>query len=189
MPPGAAGRRARVRHAAARHAGAAVVIAAARVRALVALLLCLAARSLAAQQQAWIMGPQAKLGLQELWATSLTVRREQVACLGGAVRADTVLVDRIKPVNEASDSLTASAQLSLTLCAPPEWIGTVHSHVRSTDDESPASRFSAGDRAVMSEWTARWGGQGAFCLVYSARNLHCEVYPPRRPPTAAGDTT
>ena len=43
--------------------------------------------------------------------------------------------------------------------------------------------------AVMSEWTTRWGGQGAFCLVYSERNMHCEVYPPRRIQPATGDTT
>jgi len=174
--------------AAARRAGAAVAIAAAERRALVAILLCLPARSLTAQQQAWVMGPPAKLALQELWATSLTARREQVACLGGTIGPDTVLVTRIKPVLEPSDSLTASAQLSLATCAPPEWIGTVHSHVRSTDDDAPASRFSPGDRAVMSEWTTRWGGQRAFCLVYSERNMHCEVYPPRRSQPAAGDT-
>ena len=174
--------------AAARPDGAAVGIAAAERRALVALLLCLPARSLTAQQQAWVMGSDAKLAVQALWATTLTVRREQVACLGGTIGRDTVLVTRIKPVNEPSDSLTASAGLSLTTCMPPEWIGTVHSHVRSTDDDAPASRFSPGDRAVMSEWTTRWGGQGAFCLVYSERNMHCEVYPPRRSQPAAGDT-
>ena len=174
---------------AARPAEAAVAIAAAERRALVALLLCLPARSMIAQQQAWVMGPQAKLALQQLWAASLTARREQVACLGGSISPDSVIVNRIKLLNEPSDSLTASAGLSLATCAPPEWMGTVHSHVRSTDDEAPATRFSPGDRAVMSEWTTRWGSRGAFCLVYSERNMHCEVYPPRRSPAAAGDTT
>jgi hypothetical protein len=142
-----------------------------------------------AQQQAWVMGPQAKLALQQLGAASLTARREQVACLGGSISPDSVIVNRIKLLNEPSDSLTASAGLSLATCAPPEWMGTVHSHVRSTDDEAPATRFSPGDRAVMSEWTTRWGGRGAFCLVYSERNMHCEVYPPRRSSPAAGDST
>ncbi len=132
---------------AARPGGAAVGIAAAERRALVAILFCLPVRSLTAQQQAWVMGPQAKLALQELWATSLTMRREQVACLGGTVGPDSVVVTRIKPVNEPSDSLNASAQISLATCAPPEWIGTVHSHVRSTDAAAPASRFSPEDRA------------------------------------------
>ena len=165
----------------------AVAIAAARAGALVATLVCLAARGLIAQQAAWVMAPQAKLALQQLWATSLTMRREQVACLGGTIGPDTVLVNQLRPVEEPSDSLTASAQQSLATCAPPEWMGTVHSHVRSTDDESPASRFSPGDRAVMSAWTSRWGGRGAFCLVYSERNMHCEVYPPRlSQPTSGG---
>jgi hypothetical protein len=174
---------------AARPGGAAVGIAAAERCALVAILFCLPVRSLTAQQQAWVMGPQAKLALQELWATSLTMRREQVACLGGTVGPDSVVVTRIKPVNEPSDSLNASAQISLATCAPPEWIGTVHSHVRSTDAAAPASRFSPEDRRVMSAWTTRWGGQGAFCLVYSESNMHCEVYPPRRSSPAAGDST
>lgn len=173
---------------AAHRAGVAVAIAAARTRAFVAILSCLAARSLTAQQAAWVMAPQAKLGLQELWAMSLTARREQVACLGGLIRPDTVFLNRLKLVDEPSDSLTASAQLSLETCSPPEWIGTVHSHVRSTDDASPATRFSPGDRAVMSEWTARSGGQGAFCLVYSERNMHCEVYPARRGGPVARDS-
>lgn len=135
------------------------------------------------------MAPPAKLALQQLWATSLTTRREQVACLGGTLGPDTVLVTRIKPVNEPSDSLNASADLSLAACSPPEWMGTVHSHVRSTDDDAPAGRFSSDDRSVMSAWTRRWGGQGAFCLVYSERNMHCEVYPPHRTQPATGDTT
>lgn len=166
-----------------------VGIAAAEARALGATILFgLVARPGAAQQASWVMGPQAKLGVQELWAQSSAARREQVACLGGLLGADTVLVNRLRPVDESSDSLNASAQLSLATCAPPEWIGVVHTHVRSTDDETPASRFSPGDRAVMSEWTQRWGGQGAFCLAYSAQNMHCEVYPPRRNGPAPGDS-
>ncbi len=173
------------RAAAARPGVVAVGIAAAEARALGAvLLLGLVARPAIAQQAAWVVGPEAKLGLQQLWATSLGLRREQVACIGGSITPDTVRVIRLRPVEEYSDSLTASAQASLATCSPPEWIGMVHSHVRSTDDDAPASRFSPGDRAVMSEWSQRWGGQGAFCIVYSAQNLHCEVYPPRHARTA-----
>lgn len=178
------------RAAAARPGAVAVGIAAAEARALGAMvLLGLVVRPVAAQQAAWVVGPEAKLGLQQLWATSLGVRREQVACIGGGIAPDTVRVVRLRPVEDYSDSLTASAQASLATCVPPEWIGMVHSHVRSTDDDTPASRFSPGDRAVMSEWTQRWGGQGAFCIVYSAQNLHCEVYPPRHARPAAEDST
>ncbi len=158
----------------------AVAIAAGARTSLAGLALLALAGTAGAQQASWVMGPAAKQGLQELWALSLTTRREQVACLGGVIGSDIVQVTRILQLDEYSDSLTASAQLSLTRCAPPEWIGTVHSHVRSTDDTMPAGRFSAGDRMVMSAWTARWGGQGAFCILYSAQNAHCEVYPPRR---------
>lgn len=172
----------------ARPVGVAVGIAAARAGALVALL-CLPARQVIAQQQAWVMGPQAKLALQQLWANTLTLRQEQVACLGGMLTQDSVLVNRLQPVAEPSDSLMASADLSLATCAPPEWIGTVHTHVRSTDDDDPARRFSGDDRRVMSTWARRWGGQGAFCVVYSERNMHCEVYPPRRSQPLPGDTT
>lgn len=139
-----------------------------------------AASSLGAQQPVWVTGADAKPTLQGLWAATLETRREQVACLGGEIRADTVLIQRIRPVAEYSDSLTASAQASLATCAPPEWMGTVHSHVRSTDDPAPATRFSSGDRAVMSAWSQRWQAQGAFCLIYSAQRMHCELYPPRR---------
>jgi hypothetical protein len=130
------------------------------------------------------VGPEAKPVMRDLWTRSLDLRREQVACIGGIIRPDTVFVLRLLPVNESSDSLTATSDSSLAICAPPAWMGTVHTHVRSTDDEEPATRFSPGDRAVMSAWAERWGGQGAFCLVYSARSMHCEVYPPRRPATA-----
>lgn len=159
-----------------------------RVSKLVVALLALAAPA-GAQQASWVMGPAAKQGLQQLWALSLTTRREQVACLGGTIGSDVVQVTRILQLEDYSDSLTASAQLSLTRCAPPEWIGTVHSHVRSTDDTMPAGRFSPGDRAVMSAWTTKWGGQGAFCIVYSTQNAHCEVYPPRRSSPTLGDST
>ena len=117
----AAGAAAAACRVAAHPGGAAVGIAAAERRALAALLLCLPARSLTAQQQAWVMGPPAKLALQELWATSLTMRREHVACLGGTIGPDSVVVTRVKLLDEPSDSLNASAQISLATCAPPEW--------------------------------------------------------------------
>ena len=139
-----------------------------------------AAPFLVAQQPAWVTGAEAKPVLQRVWAATLETRLEQVGCLGGEIRADTVLILRALPVAEYSDSLTASSQVSLATCAPPEWMGTVHSHVRSTDDDAPATRFSAGDRAVMSAWSQRWRARGAFCLIYSAQRMHCELYPPRR---------
>ena len=88
---------------------------------------------------------------------------------------------RLLPDGE-SDSLTASAQASLGECAAPEWMGTVHTHVRSTDSDDPAPRFSPGDRTVMSEWSKRNRRAGAFCVLYSRKGAHCEVWPSRAEP-------
>ncbi len=131
----------------------------------------------------WSLSAEAKAGFREIWNTSVAERRERVACLGGAITDDTVHVDRVRllPDGEA-DSLTASAAVSLSECAAPGWIGTVHTHVRATDSDEPVARFSPGDRAVMSEWSKRYGRPGAFCVLHSARRAHCEVWPPRDEP-------
>ncbi|MFN8653153.1 MAG: hypothetical protein U0133_14710 [Gemmatimonadales bacterium] len=128
---------------------------------------------------AWRVAPAAEDSLKALWARSMATRREAVACLGGIIGPDTVHVTSALPLAEApADSLTADAQLSLSDCGPPRWIGTAHTHVRSTDGEEPAPRFSPSDRTVMSLWSTRWGRQGAFCVLYSEKRAHCEVYPP-----------
>jgi hypothetical protein len=110
----------------------------------------------------------------------------------GRLGTDTVFVDRAILLDDApGDSLNAPAELSLATCGPPTWIGTVHTHVRSTDDPAPAPRFSGSDRVVMSVWSVRWRSKGAFCVLYSDRGAHCEVYPPGRPAllTAPGTDT
>lgn len=132
---------------------------------------------------AWRVAPAAEDSLKALWARSIATRREAVACLGGVLGPDTVHVTSALPLGEApADSLTADAELSLTDCGPPRWIGTAHTHVRSTDGEEPATRFSPSDRTVMSLWSTRWGRQGAFCVLYSEKRAHCEVYPPASKP-------
>jgi hypothetical protein len=141
------------------------------------------AGTLGAQDQpAWSLAREAKNGLADLWDASLAGRREYVACLGGWLEGDTVHVSRLQPLDVAqADSLTAEALESIARCGPPEWIGTVHTHIRSTDDDQPSPRFSPSDRAVMSEWIGRWARQGAFCVLHSAAAAHCEVYPPGLP--------
>ncbi len=147
--------------------------------------LLLAAAPLSAQvpaQPHWALGPAVGDSLHALWQRSAAQRREQVACLQATVALDTVRVTLVQPVAvAATDSLTASADESLAACGPPQWSGTVHSHVRSTDSEIPVNRFSPGDRAVMSAWRDRWEVRGAFCVVYSERGMHCEVWPPPAP--------
>ena len=129
----------------------------------------------------WLIAPEAKDSLKRLWTESVAANREHVGCLGGMVGLDTVRVDRVILLDEApGDSLNAPAELSLATCGPPQWIGTVHTHVRSTDDPHPAPRFSPDDRVVMSVWSRQWRSKGAFCVVYSDRGAHCEVYPPAR---------
>ncbi|HEU4648331.1 MAG TPA: hypothetical protein VFS33_04680 [Gemmatimonadales bacterium] len=144
-----------------------------------------AAEGAAAQsaQPTWVMGAAAKPALSALWSRSTAESRERVACIGGSIRGDTVYVERVRDIDVATaDSLTAEARRSIAECGPPEWFGTVHTHVRSTDDPAPAPRFSPGDRTVMSEWAKRWSRAGAFCVLYSARSAHCELYPPRLQP-------
>ena len=137
----------------------------------------------AAELPAWRVAPAAEDSLKALWARSIAARREAVACLGGVIGPDTVHVTSALPLaGSPADSLTADAQLSLTDCGPPRWIGTAHTHVRSTDGDEPATRFSPSDRTVMSLWSTRWGRQGAFCVVYSEKRAHCEVYPPTSNP-------
>lgn len=128
----------------------------------------------------WSFTRVAQDSLASLWSGSLAERREAVACIGGVIGSDSVWVDRALPLAfPQSDSLTADAERSLALCGPPDWIGTAHTHIRSTDDPSPAPRFSPADRVVMSLWSNRWSRAGAFCVLYSEKKAHCEVYPPQ----------
>ena len=131
----------------------------------------------------WQLSDAAMAGFKTIWTTSVDERRERVGCMSGSIEGDTVYVARVKLLPHGpSDSLTAAAEISLAECAAPEWIGTVHTHVRSTDSEEPVARFSPGDRAVMSEWARRYEQAGAFCVLYSAKGAHCETWPPRTAP-------
>jgi len=135
----------------------------------------------AAQQPTWVIEAPARPALSALWRASVTARAERVACLSGRIGSDSVWITGAAPVvTKGADSLAAEGEPSLAQCGPPQWIGTVHTHIRSTDDPEPADRFSPGDRAQMSEWSRRWSRAGAFCLLHSAQAAHCEIYPWRR---------
>ncbi|MEP6572898.1 MAG: hypothetical protein ABJD11_09380 [Gemmatimonadota bacterium] len=145
------------------------------------LVAAIAAPAFAQGLPTWVFAPPAKNDLTSLWSESISARSERVACLGGTISGDTVKVDSVRILEvTVADSLTADAHPSLAVCIPPAWMGTAHTHVRSTDDPAPAPRFSPGDRAVMSTWSERWSRQGAWCVLYSDKNAHCEVYPPHR---------
>lgn len=127
-------------------------------------------------QTAFRFSSEAGLGLRALWEQSVAAKQERVACLGGAVRHDTVFVERILALNpEEADSMSISSAGSIERCGPPDWKGTVHTHVALYADDLPSKRFSAQDRGVMRQWYARWHADGVFCVVYSARNAHCEA--------------
>lgn len=132
---------------------------------------------LGAQQPVWVLGRGVGDSLTALWTHSIAARVERVGCLAAEIAADTVTVRLVQPLAGAGDSLTADAGEALARCGAPAWAGTIHTHVRSTDDVVPAPRFSPGDRAVMSDWVRRWGRRGAFCVLHSDRAMHCEVYP------------
>jgi hypothetical protein len=134
-----------------------------------------------AQLPTWVVDSAARPALTALWRESVSARAERVACLAGSIGADTVWITGASEVPGAADSLGAVAEPSLARCGAPKWMGTVHTHIRSTDDTASVNRFSPGDRAMMSEWAIRWGRKGAFCILYSAKGAHCELYPPGQP--------
>ena len=102
-------------------------------------------------------------------------KAERVACLAGEIRSDTVRVTRILSLTGWADSLGVSARQSLDACAPPQWQGTVHTHVALYDGRRPYSRFSGADRGVNRLWWRRWNADGMFCVVYSAVDAYCEI--------------
>lgn len=114
--------------------------------------------------------------LRALWGESVTARQERVACLAADIRGDTVFVSRIFPVEpQGADSLGISAIVSIERCGPPDWNGTVHTHVALYTKDSPSRRFSGQDRTVMRMWYDRWRSDGVFCIVYSESSANCEA--------------
>lgn len=99
-----------------------------------------------------------------------------MACLSADIREDTVFINRVQRVApDAADSMGVSATASIEQCGPPEWDGTVHTHVALYTEDSPSRRFSGQDRTVMRMWHDRWHTDGVFCLAYSAQSAHCEA--------------
>ncbi|MGN6393772.1 MAG: hypothetical protein ACTHM9_16210 [Gemmatimonadales bacterium] len=127
-------------------------------------------------QPAFHFTREAGLGLRAMWEESVAAKQERVACLSAKVRHDTVFVARIlELVPHEADSMSIGSETSIERCGPPEWSGTVHTHVALYTEDRPSARFSAQDRGVMSRWYERWHADGVFCLVYSAQDAHCEA--------------
>lgn len=130
----------------------------------------------AARDPTFRFSREAGSALRDLWEASLAAREERVACLASSIRNDTVFVTRVRPLEpEDADSLGISAVASVEECGPPEWSGTVHSHIALYTDDLPSTKFSAQDRTAMRLWYDRWHADGVFCLIYSRQNAHCEA--------------
>jgi hypothetical protein len=114
--------------------------------------------------------------LHRLWAESAANQREHVACIMGEVQEDKVKVTRVLLLDVAgADSLGVSAQSSIDACGPPDWLGTVHTHIARYDGQHPYPNFSGADRGIMLMWWQRWQVDGLFCVLYSESEAFCEV--------------
>ncbi len=145
------------------------------IRVAVAVLALLLTGATAGRPHAFRFEPDAQSGLRLLWAASDEAKAERVACLAGEIRSDTVRVTRILSLTGWADSLGVSARQSLDACTPPQWQGTVHTHVALYDGRRPYARFSGADRGVNRLWWRRWNADGMFCVVFSAVDAYCEI--------------
>jgi hypothetical protein len=117
--------------------------------------------------------------LHRLWEASSSAKAERVACLAASIESDTVRISRVVPLESGrSDSLGISAAASLENCGPPQWRGTVHTHVALREGQRPYSLFSGADRGVMMLWWRRWNMDGVFCLLYTQDEAICEIEGP-----------
>jgi hypothetical protein len=136
----------------------------------------LSAQESGRSKAAFQFSAEAGQALKALWQTSVAAHEERAACLASSIRNDTVFVLRIAPLEaEDADSMGISAISSVERCGPPQWSGTVHTHVALYTDDSPSTRFSGQDRIAMRMWYDRWHSDGVFCLVYSGEHAHCEA--------------
>jgi hypothetical protein len=125
--------------------------------------------------QAFAVDPGAREAMRALWSASLAAKAERVACLASKVDGDTLRITRVLPLTAGVDSLAVSARASLEQCGPPEWQGTVHTHIAFADGRRPSARFSGADRGVMLMWWQRWKVDGTFCLLFAENEAHCEI--------------
>jgi len=125
--------------------------------------------------QTLAVAPDARAALRALWQASVAARAERVACLASVVDGDTLRITRIKPLTTRADSLAVSAGPSIELCGPPQWQGTVHTHIALGAGQRAHAQFSGADRGVMLMWWQHWQMDGTFCLLYAEDEAHCEI--------------
>lgn len=133
--------------------------------------------------------------LQRLWDESVAANKERVACIGGARDGAIFRITRAAALESLApppdsirgrpefdaDSMGVSrylSELSVEVCRPPEWAGTIHTHRVERGVEYP--RLSSTDRAVISLWHARWRAESVFCVLYTREKPpRCEYRPGR----------
>jgi len=125
--------------------------------------------------QAFSVDSGAQAALRALWTASVAARAERVACLASVINGDTLHITRVQPLTTGADSLAVSALTSLEQCGPPEWQGTVHTHIPLREGQSASPLFSGSDRGVMLMWWQRWKADGTFCLLFAEGQAHCEI--------------
>jgi len=120
---------------------------------------------------------EARASLRELWSESTDAKQERVACLGGSLVQGVAYVTHVYRLSVSrADSMTISARESLRKCGPPNWLGTVHTHIALADGQ-PYVLFSGSDMVVMQMWRAQWKREGVFCILYSESEANCEAQP------------
>jgi endonuclease YncB( thermonuclease family) len=125
--------------------------------------------------QVLAVAPDAQAALRALWHASVAARAERVACLASVVDGDTLRITRVNPLTTDADSLAVSAGSSIERCGPPEWQGTVHTHITLAEGRRAHAQFSGADRGVMLMWWQHWKMDGTFCLLYAENEAHCEI--------------
>jgi hypothetical protein len=118
--------------------------------------------------------PDAQVELRRLWTASRASGLERVACLAGVMDEDAVRVTRVRALEGWADSLMISARESLEECRPPEWLGTVHTHIALRGGR-PYDTFSGADRGVNTLWWRRWSVDGTFCVLFTEQEAYCEI--------------
>jgi len=145
------------------------------IRVAVALLLAAATAGAAAGGPfGFRFEPDAQAELRRLWDASRASGMERVACLAGVMDQESVRVTRVRTLEGWADSLMISAREPLEQCRPPQWLGTVHTHIALRGGR-PYSTFSGADRGVNTLWWRRWNVDGTFCVLFSERDAYCEV--------------
>jgi hypothetical protein len=135
-----------------------------------------AAQNESRSRAAFRFSREAGTALRQMWQASVAAKEERVACLASTIRNDTVFVTRIAALEpEEADSMGISAVASVNQCGPPQWSGTVHTHIALYTADLPSTKFSGQDRIAMRLWYDRWHADGVFCLIYSKQDAHCEA--------------